>query len=434
MSRARVLGLVGTAAIAVALAGCSEASSAGDRVRPLANDCSGGYVAFTFDDGPGPVTTEVADQLVALDLEATFFVLGEKVETAEGAEIVRDLAARGFSIQSHTYDHASMTGATTGTAALTEQQITEELERTKQAIVEAGLPAPTLYRPPYGDVSSYADLVARRLGYRLVMPWGAPDANILDSDDWSGSSPEEIAERVIHGYTYDGERYRGLRDGTIVAMHDAEGQASRNAAAALQPIVDHMNDAKLCSTAEIREDATGGQVPIAPPRPPEKGNLVSNGDLERVSRTVPTCFQQSDLDGEAIWKTVTDAKSGRVAQRVEVDEAGDHKMVLSQRASESSCLAPVEAGQHYRLWASYRGSWPHTGESSSTVSLVTFYRTKDGEWVYWETSPSLPPSTSWTHAFHETSPLPEDATALSFGLSLRGKGSLTVDDYVMVAG
>ena len=40
----------------------------------LNNDCSGGYVALTFDDGPGANTPALLQELKDLNLEATFFV------------------------------------------------------------------------------------------------------------------------------------------------------------------------------------------------------------------------------------------------------------------------------------------------------------------------------------------------------------------------
>src|SRR4051794_5353451 len=47
--------------------------------RPIDNDCSAGYVEFTFDDGPGVHTREMLDELTALRLKATFFVIGKNL-------------------------------------------------------------------------------------------------------------------------------------------------------------------------------------------------------------------------------------------------------------------------------------------------------------------------------------------------------------------
>src|SRR5438045_8837394 len=199
----------------VLLFGVNSASAA----TPIDNDCSAGYVAFTFDDGPGPKTPAIVRALEELNLKATFFVNGNKLDgSPANQQTMRDELTGGFSVQNHTYDHASFTGASTGTQALTEAQVKAELENASAAIVNAGGQRPTLYRPPYGDVNSYYDLVAQRLGYRIVMPWGTPTGNIVHSQDWTGISPAAIAANVTQGYTKNGNFYPGIRANSIVSI------------------------------------------------------------------------------------------------------------------------------------------------------------------------------------------------------------------------
>src|SRR6266702_4424712 len=110
---------------------------------PINNDCSGGYVAFTFDDGPDVNTPAVLQALEGLNLTATFFVLGHKLDNnPTNQQTLQAEVANGFSVQNHTYDHSSWTGASTGTTPLTDSQITNELTSGSQAIVNAGAPMP----------------------------------------------------------------------------------------------------------------------------------------------------------------------------------------------------------------------------------------------------------------------------------------------------
>jgi peptidoglycan/xylan/chitin deacetylase (PgdA/CDA1 family) len=411
-------------------------------VSPVNNDCSGGSVAFTFDDGPGPNTPGVLQALRDLNLKATFFVLGNKVDaSAANQQLVRDELAGGFSVQSHAYDHASWTGASTGTQPLNEAQVTAQLEQTSTALVGAGAPKPSLYRPPYGDINAYYDLIARNLGYRIVMPWGAPTANIVDSQDWTGISPAAIAANVTQGYTKNGNFYPGIKDGSIVAMHDGEDQTTLNTIAALQPIVDYMNAKHLCSTGSIRADATGGIVPPPAPPQPATGNLVQNPSLETLRATAspstePVCFQQagaSVASNAAGWSLTNDAHSGSVAARVDVSNwtAGDRKLVLTQRQSEQSCLASVTPGKSYSMWVWYKGNWAFSGPSPTKVSIATYYRNAAGAWVYWQSSPLLAPTSAWNLASFTSAPLPAGATAVSFGLAIAGPGTITTDDYAL---
>jgi len=411
-------------------------------LSPVNNDCAGGSIAFTFDDGPGPNTPAVVQALKELNLKATFFALGNKVDaSASNQQVIRDELAAGFAVQNHTYDHASWTGASTGAQPLTEAQLTTELEKTSTALVNAGAPKATLYRPPYGDVNAYDDLIARNLGYRIVMPWGAPSANIVDSQDWTGTSPAAIAANVTQGYTKNGNFYPGIKDGSIVSMHDGEDLTTLNTIAALQPIVEYMNAKHLCSTGSIRADATGGIVPPPAPPQPATGNLVQNPSLETLratssSSTEPVCFQQagaSVANNAASWGLTNDAHSGSVAARVDVSNwtAGDRKLVLTQRQSEQSCLAAVTPGKSYSMWAWYKGSWGFSGPSPTKVSIATYYRNAAGAWVYWQSSPLLAPTSAWNLASFSSAPLPAGATGISFGLAIAGPGTITTDDYAL---
>jgi peptidoglycan/xylan/chitin deacetylase (PgdA/CDA1 family) len=422
----------------VLLFGVSSARAA----APIDNDCSSGYVAFTFDDGPGPNTPAIVRALEELNLKATFFVNGNKLDgSPANQQTMRDELTGGFSVQNHTYDHASFTGASTGTQALTEAQVKAELEDAATAIVNAGGSKPTLYRPPYGDVNAYYDLIAQNLGYRVVMPWGAPKGNIVDSRDWTGITPAEIAANVIHGYTKNGTVYPGIKADSIVSMHDGEDQTTLNTIQALQPIVDYMNSNHLCSTDVIRTDATGGIVPSPAPPEPTTGNLVQNPSLETLRATKtpaaePACFQQAGASvtaNSSSWTLTSDAHAGVVAERVDVTSwtGGDRKLVMTQRQSEQSCLTTVVPGRSYSMWVWYKGNWTFSGASPTKVSIATYYRNASGSWVYWQSSPLLAPTGSWSLANFASAPLPAGASAISFGLAISGPGTVTTDDYAL---
>jgi peptidoglycan/xylan/chitin deacetylase (PgdA/CDA1 family) len=424
---------------ALLLLGVKPAEAA---VSPISNDCSAGYVAFTFDDGPGPNTPAVLQALEDLDLKATFFVNGTKLDaSATNQQVMRDELAAGFGVQNHTYDHASFTGASTGAQPLTAEQVTAELESASTAIINAGGPKPSLYRPPYGDINAYYDLIARNLGYRIVMPWSTPTGNIVDSQDWTGIPPATIAANVTKGYVKNGYFYPGIKADSIVSFHDGENQTTLNTIQALQPIVDYMNANHLCSTDVIRPDATGGVVPAPAPPQPTTGNLVQNPSLEALRAAnspaaEPLCFQQGGANvasHTATWSLTSDAHSGTVAESVNVTNwtGGDRKLVLTQRQSEKSCLAAVTPGHTYTMWVWYKGSWAFSGPSPTKVSIATYYRNAAGSWIYWQSSPLFAPTSSWNLASFTSAPLPAGATAISFGMALSGAGSLTTDDYAL---
>lgn len=219
--------------------------------RPLNNDCSGGYVTFTFDDGPRENTEEVLDALDGLGIDAVFFWNGQRIKGREGT-VTRALA-EGHVIGNHSWSHPDMT---TGelpdgtTETWTPEWVQSELERTNEVLVAAGAPRPTLYRPPYGAINKQVDEVAQQLGLRLVMPWGyhEEEDNIVDTHDYEGATTQEIIDAAV----------RGMRADTIITMHDGQGQATLNSIDSFQAIVDAMNEKGLCATTEMREDTTGG--------------------------------------------------------------------------------------------------------------------------------------------------------------------------------
>jgi peptidoglycan/xylan/chitin deacetylase (PgdA/CDA1 family) len=407
--------------------------------RPINNDCSAGYAEFTFDDGPGVYTPKLLKRLNALHLKATFFVIGKNVEDGgpKAAALMRELVADGHSVQNHTYDHASITGESTKKAPLTREQIVQELDRGSRAVVAAGVPRPIQYRPPYGDIDARADDVARELGYQLVSPWGVTDSNIVDSKDWSGATTEQIVSNVVNGYTSDGYRLNGIKDRTIVTMHDGGQQDTLNSIAALQPIVDYMNVHHLCSTAAIREDAIGGRVPAPPLPEPGAANLVRNPSLEKRRGDEPRCFQHAENDTADVtvtWSRVPEAHTGKAAEQVVVPgSGGDRKLILSRDPSDAECLAKVKPGTRYGTWLWYKGDWLTDGDAKTEVGMVVYYRMSSGDWKYWQTGPSVEPSSTWKLTNFVTAPLPKGATAISFGLDIGGKGTLITDDYSMAA-
>ncbi|HXT45225.1 MAG TPA: polysaccharide deacetylase family protein [Pseudonocardiaceae bacterium] len=232
-------------------AGSEPSPGAATAVRPVSNDCSGGTVYFTFDDGPAPSTVAVLDRLKALNIKATFFVIGDHIQGRQ--DILRREVSEGHSVQNHTYHHPNLvTGVDVNGVQRQpwgDSQIETEFERANTVIVAAGAPRPTQYRPPYGSVNNQVDGIAGRLGLRLIMSWGDSDAdNIVDSRD---TERDVTADSIAHNVA------ASITANSIISMHDGEDISARNDIQSLQSIVDAMNAKHLCASTRIRSDATG---------------------------------------------------------------------------------------------------------------------------------------------------------------------------------
>jgi peptidoglycan/xylan/chitin deacetylase (PgdA/CDA1 family) len=251
----------------------SQAST--NTIVPLTNaSCSGGKVVFTFDGGPlsppAGGTPLVLSTLRELHATGVFFVLG--TAATQNPQLIRQEVADGDLVENHTWDHADFTGRSAGTKPLTAAQIKSELRRGAAAIVAAGAPAPALYRPPFDDITPADNAIAASLGERVVMSYGNPGTEIIDSQDWKAKfTGSQIAHNVIYGYTDEsGNWIPGLDTSTgsmtwIIGYHDGlNATVSTPAAESLPIIVQWMNANDMCSTNTVPADATGGVVPNIP--------------------------------------------------------------------------------------------------------------------------------------------------------------------------
>jgi peptidoglycan/xylan/chitin deacetylase (PgdA/CDA1 family) len=154
-------------------------------------DCSRlACVALTFDDGPSAYTNLLIDRLTALDVPATFFVVGSQVVNRPATAL--RLQRSGFAVENHTYSHPQL-----NLLSLSAQR--SEVERCDNALAAAGVARSTLLRPPYGSWNSNT----RLLGKPLIL-WS------VDPRDWDGRTSSQIRSHVVANTTA----------GDIVLMHD----------------------------------------------------------------------------------------------------------------------------------------------------------------------------------------------------------------------
>jgi peptidoglycan/xylan/chitin deacetylase (PgdA/CDA1 family) len=154
-------------------------------------------LALTFDDGPGPYTSDLLDTLVRHHARATFFALG--VSAAAQPYLLKRMHAEGDLIGNHTWSHRDLT-------TLPPSKTADEITRCENAISQATGTAPMMMRAPYGAIDGQVEAVARRLGLTIVR-WD------VQPDDLATDDPAAIAKRVI------GEARRGA----IIMLHDTHG-------------------------------------------------------------------------------------------------------------------------------------------------------------------------------------------------------------------
>ncbi|WP_417582241.1 polysaccharide deacetylase family protein [Pelagibacterium sp.] len=145
-----------------------------------------GEVILTFDDGPRAGTTDsILDTLDQFGVKATFLMLGSSAERYPS--LAREVAARGHTIGTHTYDHVDL-------SSLSNQEAIAEIYAGQQAVAAALAPdnlAPSrFFRFPYLAQNGLIRTSAVESRFIVL------DVDI-DSKDYYAETPQQVLERTL---------------------------------------------------------------------------------------------------------------------------------------------------------------------------------------------------------------------------------------------
>ena len=101
-------------------------------------------VALTFDDGPSSFTNRLLDCLEENNAKATFFMVG--TEIASFPDEVKRMKELGCELGNHTYDHTDLT-------TLSADDISSEISKVDEQLVNLTGQGASVVRPPYGSVN-----------------------------------------------------------------------------------------------------------------------------------------------------------------------------------------------------------------------------------------------------------------------------------------
>ena len=160
----------------------------------------GPYIAMTFDDGPSPETTpRLLDILKQRNIKATFFMIGQNAE--RNPAIVKRILAEGHEIGNHSWTHPQL-------SKLSDDRVTEEINKTQNAIKDASGYTPVLIRPPYGAITGrQKEWIEKQFDLSVII-WS------VDPFDWKRPGASVIEQRIL----------AGARPGAIVLSHDIHKQ------------------------------------------------------------------------------------------------------------------------------------------------------------------------------------------------------------------
>lgn len=165
-------------------------------------------VALTFDDGPSNVTSRILDSLEANDARATFYMVGNRINSYP--DTIRRMDSLGCEFGNHTWGHTYLT-------KLSAQGIYDTLNQTSAALEGIVGKRTTTVRPPGGYINASVKQALAAYGTPAIM-WS------IDTLDWKTRNAQSTINTVLSQ----------IKDGDVVLMHDLYG-ATADAAAVLIP-------------------------------------------------------------------------------------------------------------------------------------------------------------------------------------------------------
>lgn len=162
-------------------------------------------VALTFDDGPGPYTQEIVNCLKKNDARATFFVIGNRVNSYKST--LTSAYDNGNLIANHTYSHPTL-------ISLNTSSVKSQISKTDSAVKKLTGEVPSLMRAPGGATNSRV----RNAIDKPFIYWS------IDTLDWKHRNKQKTIDTVM----------RNVKDGDIILMHDIH-KPSKEAALELIP-------------------------------------------------------------------------------------------------------------------------------------------------------------------------------------------------------
>ncbi len=156
-------------------------------------------IALTFDDGPHPLFTgRLLDLLKQLNVRATFFVVGRKVDDAP--DMLARMVQEGHEVGNHTFHHVNLKTLPPGL-------VENEIRLDNDAIRRACGREPLYFRPPGGQRSGEVLEIAHRLNMATIL-WTD------DPADYANPGADVIEQRLL----------THIKPGATILLHDGVEQ------------------------------------------------------------------------------------------------------------------------------------------------------------------------------------------------------------------
>lgn len=372
---------------------------------------------------------QAASMLQARDMRATFFVISGYLGKSQylTAEQIRSLQAAGHEIGCHTVTHPDL-------SYLPPDEAQREICDSRSTLLGLGLDVRS-FSYPYGSHTASIEQMVAQCGFNSARSVG-PLADSLPAETVPPLSAFAIRTRrsiersdslaEIQRWIEAAEVEGGWLSLVFHRICDTACDRFSISSSDFGALLDWIAARQVIGTVVMTEnEVIGGALQPAVPGPPPtqraSDELLLNSSLEELDASgVPVCWQRVGWgDHTSSWSDVGSAHDGSHAQQFEVANYMDGVERLVPAQDLGHCAPPGIPGHRYLASGYYKASAPPI--------WVFTYRDPIGQWRWWTESAPLPIASSWTPSTFTTPPLPADASAVSFGLSLYAAGTVAVD-------
>ncbi len=216
-------------------------------------------VALTFDDGPNAYTPAVLDALKAMNVKATFFIVGEMARRYP--VILARIAAEGHLLANHSATHPLLSRRYDNNP----EKLIDQIRVVHDLIAPLMKPSDKFYfRAPYGSWrSAHADILnADPILRNYVGPiyWDnggeismTRDGYVMSAADWACWHHHWAAETCAKGYLREIRRH----DGGVVLMHCVHRQSGALVEAVVPALIEEgYRFARIDEVPEYRQYET----------------------------------------------------------------------------------------------------------------------------------------------------------------------------------
>ncbi|MDR1831401.1 MAG: polysaccharide deacetylase family protein [Fusobacteriaceae bacterium] len=286
-------------------------------------------VLLTFDDGPGPYTEKLLDELKEASVHATFFVLGSLAK--KNPDVIKRMAEEGHTVANHTWSHPNL-------LTLNYPKQLSQINRTTAILEELTGQKVKFFRPPYGNAGKKLEQALDLVTVR----WGP-----YDTKDWAEKNrkPAVVADKIL----------QGLVNGSIILLHDPHKSTVEGVALAFSKIKEQGLSVRFLSLDEYFSlndiaykpgTAISSFVPKKAKKPPaatDEGPEITSAEVTLLRRpALAAAGRESRTPAQVLVKKTAVSKSVAAARR---DEPLITRIQRARKLSPEEIAAEREKSQ-----------------------------------------------------------------------------------------